>query len=216
MGRQSAITVTGEPAVSAEPGIAGPRPGAGDLPWGRNDSNQMQGGARAKVEDEKMIDLGTLSTFQAAAERMAEVLRRVGGAADRGAEAAREAVATTLQDPRAAGARVEERISDCVSATLDVMREIGGRVRDAARGAMLGATHGTKLEHAWATDTVETVASVLVRHAIEEREDLAPVMRAAIASAIEAARELGFSAEEAASAAARGAARVAAEHGPEL
>jgi hypothetical protein len=81
---------------------------------------------------------------------------------------------------------------------------------------MLGVMCATRDEHVWATDVIETVSAVLVRHAIEHGEGVEPVIREAMASAIEAAEQLGFSAEEAVSAVARGALRAAGSYGPEM
>ncbi|MEP0845279.1 MAG: hypothetical protein HRF50_00500 [Phycisphaerae bacterium] len=154
--------------------------------------------------------------FDETRRRVMEAVRRVGGTAGHAVSAIREAVSAAMQDPRAARTQLRERITDCVSAAAAAARTAGCRARDTVHGAMLGAMHGAKLEHAWATDTVESVSASLVRCAVVDRRDVEIVVHEAIESAIEAAHELSFCAEEAAAAAARGAVRAASELGPEM
>jgi hypothetical protein len=153
------------------------------------------------------------AAFQAPRERLSEALHGAGDLADRGSQAVRDAVSAAIRDPRAVGIELWDRISACVDATWSVLREAGGQARDRVRGAMLGAIHGATHEHAWATETVEKVSAALVRHAIKDGEDVFPVVQEIMESAVDAAREIGFSAEEAAAAAARGALRAGGEHG---
>lgn len=150
-------------------------------------------------------------TFDVTREQFMEALRAAGDAAVSGTDTIREAVPATLQDPRTEGTQLHERISECVSAIICAVRDSGGHARDAVRGVMLGAAECTRDGTLPTLPTIEAASAVLVRHAIEDHESLAPFIQHVVESAIEAACELGFNAEESASAAAQGALDAAAQ-----
>lgn len=128
----------------------------------------------------------------------------------------RDVLIDTLSDPLYATGHLVVRVSETIAAAVRVVRSLGGTVRDAVRGAMLGALHGTADEHVWTTEVIEQVCASLVGHAIESREDVLEVTRAAIEAARAAAEDLALSYDEAGLAAARGLNRGVREAHPEL
>ncbi len=105
----------------------------------------------------------------------------------------------SIKGTRLAGTELLGLVVDTITGAAHAVAKVGGEVGGSAKSIMVGALKGTGQVSKVGAETVSTSAAAVVKGASEVGGSVAEAAKGAVEGAIEAARDLGMSAEEAAS-----------------